>query len=143
MALLDFMLQHASKYLLLFGVAFVVTYALTPIVRSWATRIGMVDRPGERRMHRRTTPRGGGIGVVLGVQVSCLLALLMPLTRSHLSASWWIGFTAASTVIVLLGLIDDWRGIRPWPKLSGRSWPPAFCGGMGRDSDRCWDSICL
>ena len=45
---------------------------------------------------------------------------MLPSTQGHLNASWWIGFTLASTVIVLLGLVDDWRGIRPWPKLIGQ-----------------------
>ena len=120
MPLLESCLEHASKYVLLFGIAFAVTYWLTPIIRTWATRIGMVDRPGLRRIHHRPTPRGGGIAVVIGVQFACLLGLILPLTRGHLSASWWLGFSLASTVIVLLGCIDDWRGVRPWPKLIGQ-----------------------
>ncbi len=120
MPILDPFLQHFGKYLLLAGVAFGVTYLLTPIVRAWANRIGMVDQPGERRMHRQPTPRGGGIAVVLGFHAACLLALLLPLTRGHYQGSWWIGFTLASTVMVLLGWIDDRRRIRPWPKLAGQ-----------------------
>ena len=87
MPFLELLLQHASKYAMLFGIAFAVTYALTPIIRNWATRIGMVDRPGVRRMHLLPPPRGGGIAVVLGVQVACLFGLLSPLSRGSIGVS--------------------------------------------------------
>jgi UDP-GlcNAc:undecaprenyl-phosphate/decaprenyl-phosphate GlcNAc-1-phosphate transferase len=117
---IDPLFQHSFKYLLLAAVAFGVTYLVTPVVRGWATRVGMVDQPGQRRLHRRPTPRGGGIAVVLGVQAACVLGWWLPLTRDYFNGSWWVGFSLASAVIVILGLIDDWRGIRPWTKLAGQ-----------------------
>ncbi len=85
-----------------------------------AIRFGMVDQPGERRMHRRSTPRGGGLAVVAGVQAACLLGYLHPGTRQYFSGPWWFGFWLGSIVLVLVGLIDDCRGIRPWSKLAGQ-----------------------
>ncbi len=36
-------------------------------VRRLAPRIGLVDQPGARKVHTRTTPLGGGLAIWLGV----------------------------------------------------------------------------
>ncbi len=50
-----------------------LTWALVALLIRHAPRIGLVDRPNERSLHTRVTPRGGGIGfvvaIVLGVAV--------------------------------------------------------------------------
>jgi len=42
-------------------VAFCVTVALVPAAASFARSVGAVDRPDDRRIHRRITPRLGGL----------------------------------------------------------------------------------
>jgi|GEM_PF-4489543 len=54
-------------YLEVFATALAVTYFLTPLVRAGAHRFGVVDKPDERRPHKRITARGGGLEVILGV----------------------------------------------------------------------------
>ena len=60
-----------DKYIVVFLTALVVTYLLTPLVRSLARRFGIMDLPNERRPHKHPTARGGGgVAVVLGVQAA-------------------------------------------------------------------------
>lgn len=57
-----------------FSLAFVVTLGLTPVVRKFARRRGMVDRPEARRVNTRTVARGGGVAIAVGfISVSLLM----------------------------------------------------------------------
>jgi UDP-GlcNAc:undecaprenyl-phosphate/decaprenyl-phosphate GlcNAc-1-phosphate transferase len=70
------MFGEPDKYLLVFLTGLVVTYLLTPVVRRLAHKYGVVDKPDERRPHKRITARGGGVAVVIGVHAACLMAVL-------------------------------------------------------------------
>ena len=113
------MLTKFDHYLAVFVIAFAVTYLLTPLVRSWAIRFGAVDQPNERRPHRRPTPRGGGLAVVLGVHLACLAALGLPWAApvGAQDIHWWQRFALASLVLLAAGIIDDLRGLKPLLKL--------------------------
>ena len=57
-----------------FVLAFIVSLGLTPLVRKFARRRGMVDRPEARRVNTRTVARGGGVAIAVGfISVSLLM----------------------------------------------------------------------
>ena len=57
-----------------FVMACLVTLAITPLVRIYARRRGMVDRPEARRVNKRAVARGGGIAIASGfVSVSLVM----------------------------------------------------------------------
>jgi Fuc2NAc and GlcNAc transferase len=67
-----------------------------------APRLGFLDQPGARRLHRQPVPRGGGVGIV-AVVVLALLSI-EPLAE---------GSQAVALAVLALagtGLYDDWRG---------------------------------
>ena len=108
-------------YLVAFLTGLIVTYLLTPLVRSWATRLGMVDLPNERRPHKFPTARGGGLAVVAGVHAACLLTIwLRPRLAGGLDLHWYAFYAGASLILLAVGLLDDFRGMRPWTKLVGQ-----------------------
>ncbi len=103
-------------------------------IRRYAHRLGLLDRPGGHKSHVTPTPLGGGIGIWLGVVLTMLAATLAviacrqypelqqwlpPKIALHLDGVWsragdlW-GLLAAGTLLVVLGLWDDRRGIH-WP----------------------------
>lgn len=114
----------------------IAAIALYPI-RSYADRLGLLDRPGGRKTHAAPVPLGGGIGIWLGI-VSTMLAgtLVVGVVRqspelaaylpkqitTHLEGAWskagelW-KLLGAGTVLVVLGLWDDRRGLSPWYRL--------------------------
>jgi len=110
------------KYALAFFGALIVTLVLTPFFREIARKVGMVDKPDERRINKLPIPRGGGLSIfvafhlVLGVLV---LGLGSPLSQQF-SCFWQGRFLLASGLLVLIGLIDDKRGMKPVVKLSGQ-----------------------
>lgn len=116
------MFGDLDKYILVFLTGLVVTYLLTPVVRSLATRYGVVDKPDARRPHKRITARGGGIAVVIGVQVACLMAVAFPWPKlaGGLDFGWWQKFALASLVLLIVGVIDDIRGMKAVIKLGGQ-----------------------
>lgn len=116
------MLTYRYSCLIAFLTGLAVTYFLTPKVRDLAFRLGAVDLPNERRPHKRPTPRGGGLAVVLGVHAACLAALALSRFRSvgGLDFADWATFALASLVLVVTGILDDLRGLRPLVKLGGQ-----------------------
>ena len=115
------------------------------VIRRQAPRLGLVDQPGARKVHTRVTPLGGGItiwlGVVLPLAAAHLLAattwyarpsasgaaeLAIPLPASiepHVAGfleqapKLWL-LLAAGTILMLLGLTDDFRGLDWRPRLA-------------------------
>ena len=54
--------------------AFVVSFLMCPLVKSFAYKIGAIDVPKDnRRMHKKPVPRLGGLAIFLGFIVSMLL----------------------------------------------------------------------
>ncbi len=110
------------KYPAIFLAGFLITYLLTPLVRRLAFLLGMVDRPDERRIHSVPTPRAGGVAVFLGFHAACAAIFLFPWTPfdGSLDLHWWLRFLPVSAWILLVGLVDDARGMRAWTKLGGQ-----------------------
>ena len=56
-----------------FIVSFAFTFATTPLVRRFAFKIGAIDIPKDnRRMHKKPTPRIGGLAIIFGFTVATL-----------------------------------------------------------------------
>lgn len=90
--------------LLAFGVALVASLGLTAPVRRLALRIGMVDRPGARKIHQAPIPLLGGLAIYAGF----LLAVLLTAD----SAVWTqtAAVLAGATLLATVGILDD-RGL--------------------------------
>lgn len=78
---------------------------------GYAHRQDLLDHPGERRSHQSSTPRGGGVGIVLAALGGCGWLALMDV------AVWgWAG--AGLTLIAVVGWWDDHRSLPIWPRLA-------------------------
>lgn len=108
-------------YLLVFATSAAVTFLATPMVRRLSDRLGWIDRPSDRKVHPKPTPTAGGIAMYLGVLVGLLVARVVPSlaglheTSSELDAAIW-----ASTVVVVLGIVDDTKGVSAIGKLAAQ-----------------------
>lgn len=116
------MLNNLDNYLAVILAAFLVVYLLTPQVRSLAVHFGVIDKPDARRPHKRPTARGGGLAVVIGVHIACALTLGFTWVSSEaaIDRNWWGHYLAASSILLVVGVIDDVRGMRPTVKLAGQ-----------------------
>lgn len=121
------MLDHSMVIYLIAGFgACALSLAITPLVRSWARRAGFVDRPdGHRKTHKEAVALGGGAAIMLAV-LGALGAVIGYAAYSgtvlfHAGNTMPVVCLAASAIgIVLLGLVDDFVGLRGRHKLLGQ-----------------------
>ena len=97
------------------GIAFVGAWLIGYPVRRLAFRIGAVDLPGGRRVHRRPTARLGGVAVALGV----VLGVATLVAFGSIPALPALPIVALAGFVCLLGAIDDVRSLSPAAKVVG------------------------
>ena len=90
--------------------AALVAFTLTPAVSVLAYKIGAIDVPRDaRRMHKKPTPRIGGLAIFVGFVVSTLVFCEM--------TPELVAIYAGGLIIVAVGVIDDVSPINAWLKL--------------------------
>ncbi len=112
------------------GLALVLTAVFTPAVRGAAIAGGMVRQVQADRWHSRPTPAIGGVAIYAGFGVALGVAYLLdpnttqgfvgPSTHAVLPIGTWEGLILGSSVAFVVGLIDDFRRLRPLTKLAGQ-----------------------
>lgn len=96
------------EYALVFGVAMLVTFVITGVVRGFAVKVHALTPIRVRDVHRTPIPRLGGIGVYLGVTAALAIASQLPqLNQAFAASSQLIGVIVAGGVICAVGAIDD------------------------------------
>ncbi len=108
-------------YLLTFIMAFVLTWATTPLSIALGHRWYLTDQPGGRRKHHGEISRLGGLALFSGFMGTGLLIFL--LTRWGIWPSLGAedhkllsGVLVGSGVIFLFGIWDDWHELPAWPQ---------------------------
>ena len=100
-------------YLLTFTLAFLVALYGVPIARQAAMKYGIVDAPDGRLKHQKEpVPYFGGLAIYL--------AFLMSLAFTFEFRQDVLGIILGGTIVVMLGLIDDFGVLTPWTKLTGQ-----------------------
>ncbi len=104
------MMGDALTQVLLFGTAsYFFSLAATPLVRSFAVAVGCVARPSPDRWGHRAIARLGGL----------------PIAAAFLAVTAWAiprdprmwGLLAAGFLMLVTGLVDDFRRLHPYTKL--------------------------
>lgn len=117
--------------------SFFISCAVGALLRRFAPRLGLVDKPGERKIHDHIMPTGGGLGVWCGVTLPILAAFgtaVWLAARPEDGPATLFGWTVPDafrhyaggilyqserlwsllglgTILVILGTIDDRRGL--------------------------------
>src|SRR5215467_935875 len=90
--------------LLAFFIALFASMMLVVPVRAFALRVGMVDLPGPRKVHRTPIPMLGGLAMYAAVIIAVLLAFNGP-AQAQIA-----GILIGATLVAAVGILDD-RGI--------------------------------
>ena len=111
----------------MFLVTAVAALVATPVVRRLSLRFGAIDRPSDRKVHPKPTPTLGGQALWLAILVGLGAAYLMPAFQGLFRLSLEpLGVVLAATVIVVVGSVDDIRGISAPAKVAGQ----VLAGGL-------------
>ena len=124
-----------SPLLVAAAIGLVVAYLCTPAVAWTATLCGVLARPGGRHIHARPVPRLGGLAVYAAFVAAVVVGLTVGrpihvLVRSHVVIATIpytpsidhpiLGLLLGATLVTLLGVVDDARGLSPLVKLAGQ-----------------------
>ena len=101
-----------GSYLLIAILSMAVSMAIIPVMIRLAPRLGMVDKPDQRKVHTVPIPRVGGVGIVIGA----LLPMFIWLPMSDLMASFLFG----SVVLLVFGVWDDIAELGHYIKFTGQ-----------------------
>jgi UDP-GlcNAc:undecaprenyl-phosphate GlcNAc-1-phosphate transferase len=97
--------------------AFLLAYIFTFGVIGFCRRVGWLDKPEARRIHKNPVPRLGGVAMFLAfVLASIVFYVPNPIVQHKEMVTYWL-LLAASLLIVLVHAYDDVRGLKPLPKL--------------------------
>jgi UDP-GlcNAc:undecaprenyl-phosphate GlcNAc-1-phosphate transferase len=129
-------MAHAA-YFLLFLLSLACSLLVTGKAIQWAARWGILDEPGERKVHQTAKPRLGGLGIFCSFYTTLVLcvstAWLCPvdwfpeqvgefvsLHRKEIEkeALAFFGLLGGGAVIFLGGLLDDRYTLSPKAKMS-------------------------
>lgn len=107
-------------FIVAFLLSLLSSLLLTPRLRDWALRLNWVDEIGGRKIHKQPIPRVGGIAVL----ISTLIPLLSLYSWDNdISRLFWgdsellYGLSGGLLVIVLVGVLDDLKGVSASVKL--------------------------
>lgn len=97
------------KVLLSLVTAAAVAFAVTPLVKLLAQKVGAMDVPKDsRRMHSVPIPRMGGLAIFFAFMVSVLIFAKIDRELR--------GILIGATLIVILGVLDDILTLKALPK---------------------------
>lgn len=99
-----------TAYLILFVTAAVVTFLVTPLVRRFVIRVGVIYQPNDRSVHRVPLPTMGGIAMYVGFVVALAVSQFLPFFDVINRTSHSAAALVTCTLMLGLGVIDDTRG---------------------------------
>ncbi|HPM04134.1 MAG TPA: MraY family glycosyltransferase [Candidatus Cloacimonas sp.] len=106
------------EYLSVFIMAWMLVYGLTPFIIRMANALNFVDKPEARKIHLKSVPLMGGLSVAIGFVLLCIYDVLI--SPGRFFDKPMLGYLAGTGIIVLLGLWDDRRGMKPLVKMFGQ-----------------------
>ena len=115
-------------------IALVVSLVITPFVILFADKTGALDAPDARKVHQKPIPRIGGIGIYLAFMAGTLFALDLNLLPDDVRTGV-IGLLVSSSLIVLLGIVDDYKCLPAKVKLLGQIVAASVLVGFGVQID--------
>ncbi len=83
-----------------FSVSLIATFLLLPRLAVIATRLGLIDHPNKRKVHKVPKPLVGGMAMASGVVLSSLIFINITNLR---------GFFLGFTILLLVGFLDDFK----------------------------------
>lgn len=112
---------------MLLGIAFIISLLITPVVIWLAKKLQLVDDIKKRyhpaQTHRGVIPRAGGVAIFAAI----FLAAFFILPQSKVL----FGILAGGFLVVLIGVLDDYRDISPYTRFLSNFFIAGFVVALG------------
>ncbi len=93
------------------AIAFIATALIITLLKPLAERVGLTDKPAERKRHAGEIPLIGGVAIYLGASIAIVAGVFAQAIDVPLSTFYpWF---AAALLIVAVGAIDDYYELSP------------------------------
>jgi UDP-GlcNAc:undecaprenyl-phosphate GlcNAc-1-phosphate transferase len=118
------------QYLLVFISALLICGVLTPLMKKLAIKFSIVDKPSQsHKTHIDPVPYLGGLAIMVTIWLVTLCgSLFIQIDRS--SFEILISIILPATLIGLIGLWDDVKNLRPFPRFVAQSLGGAFTASL-------------
>jgi len=116
--------------------SFLLSFFLTIAMRRAAVKWGVLDQPGERKIHESPMPLLGGVAIFLAFNVVVIVNLVLLHFSGAMGYEWvettvlaflgdramrgLLGLFVGGVLIFALGIVDDLNALRPKMKLFGQ-----------------------
>lgn len=95
-------MKDLTSYIGILFLSFLLVFALVPVLRYLAFKIGLHDAPNARKVHVKPVPLIGGLAIVLSAS-----GALFAFSEVEYVASEFYAILAGSIVLLVMGVIDD------------------------------------
>jgi UDP-N-acetylmuramyl pentapeptide phosphotransferase/UDP-N-acetylglucosamine-1-phosphate transferase len=110
-------MSHALIAIVLFVSTLSASLFFTSRAIPLAHRLGLLDQPGERRVHKLPIPRAGGPGMLLAFVTGVALSFSFDILRFTAEIERILLLLAGCVFVAVVMFYDDVIGIAPKPKL--------------------------
>lgn len=130
-----------------FLLSFITSFITVPYTIKLARKVGAIDMPSDRRIHKKPIPRIGGIAILFGFLVASIYLIISSTLEKKLILNdsdnylmKLLGFLIGILVLEAFAFTDDLKDIRPWQKLVGQVLAAViiFCSGIRIDIINDW-----
>jgi UDP-GlcNAc:undecaprenyl-phosphate GlcNAc-1-phosphate transferase len=95
--------DNIGRWLYIFLFSLTLTATLTPVMRTIALKLNIVDAPGGRKIHEKSTPLLGGAAIII--------AFLSAIISNMILDSESVILLTGALIVALVSLVDDWKGL--------------------------------
>ena len=106
-------------YVLAFILAVGVALFITPVVIGLANKTGALDKPDPRKVHKKPIPRIGGLAIFSAFVIATIAAVFFSDIEIEIQFEI-VGLIISGTLMMLVGLIDDYKNLPAKVKLLGQ-----------------------
>lgn len=103
---------------IVFLVTLAASVAFVSRAREVFDKLGLVDQPGPKRVHRNPVPRGLGVGIFLAFLVGIALTYILPVARQPVETERILLMVLGAAIVVAVMLVDDAINLEPATKFA-------------------------
>ena len=98
-----------NMILLAFAICLIISVVATPFVKKLAFKINAVDKPNDRKVHKKLMPRLGGLAIII--------SFFIVFSIFHPDSPYFWPIVIGAIIIAITGIVDDIIELSPKYKL--------------------------